>query len=870
MKNARCWLAVFGAAAVLIAAGCGGGDSDDYTAAKLPLDVAPPSVPAIDFPCSGAFVPEQGGDILLMVPALWFSGAKLRFRAGGGEWNEAAVLERLPSVGASSAFIWHTALDPLLAGRRVADVSFQIKAVEASTEIVGPIAIDNSLIPTIREMRALAPWGVIDVVVDIEGDPNEPFTVELAFSAAGGAPACASARTPNPASGVGSREIVIAWDSALDVPASRNGRVAVVLRAAVRGGRFDDILGAREIEIEIDNRELPPGEFYAAAEMRFPRFEHRAVTLDDGTVLVAGGTDDRCLTSIDRCEVFDQERFETPEPPSFMGGWIDTDFEGEDIRLAGGGRIFHTLDALPEGGVLAAGGVEDGQSGRPAARGELFDPHTRRLSVIDAPPAFPRFHHTTAVLPDGRIALFGGRIAVTIQYPDPSDPQRLREEVRYPTTGSIEVYDPAAPSLDGRGAFVPLLGAGGLPAALPGAPGRALHATVRIAGADLRLGNDNDLYVHAGGLRSRSAELSPETVLRRMSGGRTQLMATLDVYDAGRQVCFVGPGVFLEEPRAHDVAAENLGWHGDRTHDGFLGQSNTFIVFGGSDDNLPTVGRWLTEGFAATYSGAGPGGGVSFVRTDPWDWEISVVVARLRAALDAGLLAEVQAVLATPYGTVEEERIGKYFAAEILGGGGDAPINRVHAPALRLVRRIATEAGDRTIGTIFTCGGGFFYAEGTQVEKYDGVPVAAGELFNPAYNLINAFFDPPRKPYDLGTVRDYWSEAAADPRPLPNEPRTHRHPSGLEGAWLLTDGNLAGDTFAAHQLIAGANASDEERRVRTLPAGRAWHTLSALPGANRRLGDPDDRVLIAGGGRGVEAWGGAPVTPSAVIYVPSE
>ena len=111
VKNARCWLAVFGAAAVLIAAGCGGGDSDDYTAAKLPLDVAPPSVPAIDFPCSGAFVPEQGGDILLMVPALWFSGAKLRFRAGGGEWNEAAVLERLPSVGASSAFIWHTALD---------------------------------------------------------------------------------------------------------------------------------------------------------------------------------------------------------------------------------------------------------------------------------------------------------------------------------------------------------------------------------------------------------------------------------------------------------------------------------------------------------------------------------------------------------------------------------------------------------------------------------------------------------------------------------------------------------------------------------------------------------------------------------------
>ena len=58
--------------------------------------------------------------------------------------------------------------------------------------------------------------------------------------------------------------------------------------------------------------------------------------------------------------------------------------------------------------------------------------------------------------------------------------------------------------------------------------------------------------------------------------------------------------------------------------------------------------------------------------------------------------------------------------------------------------------------------------------------------------------------------------------------------------------------------------------MRTLPAGRAWHTLSALPGGNGRPGDADDRVLIAGGGRGVESWGGAPVAPSAVIYVPRE
>ncbi|HAK94239.1 MAG TPA: hypothetical protein DCM87_04365 [Planctomycetes bacterium] len=868
MKNVHCRLVVLGPAVVLIAAGCSEGGGDGYSASKLPLDVAPAAAPAVEFPCIGAFIPEQGGDISLTVPAPRFGEARLFFRIGGGEWRKAAFLERMPGDGVSSAFVWHTLQDPPLAGRRVADVSFYLKAQEGSTEIAGPLVIDNSIIPAIAGMRALAPWGVIDVVVEVDGDPDEPFRVELAFSTGGGMPACASARTPNPAQGDGFREIVIAWDSAFDVPASRNGRVEVVLRAAVCGGRFDEALGVRELALVIDNRELVPGEFYATADMQVPRFEHRAVTLDDGTVLVAGGTDDRCLTSIDRCEVFDQARFETPEPPSFAGGWIDTDFEGEDIRLAGGGRIFHTLDATPGGGVLVAGGIEDGQDGRLAARGELFDPRTRTVRAIDAPMAYPRFHHTTAALPDGRIALFGGRIAATI--PDPDAPlQSLRT---YPTTNSIEVYDPSAPSADGRGAFVPLVDARGLPVRLPDAPGRALHATVRIAGADQVLGNTGDLYVHAGGLYTRSAELAPETVLRRMSGGRTHLKTTLDVYDSGRQVCFVGPGVFLEEPRAHGVAAENLGWHDDRTHDGYLGPANTFIVFGGSDDALPTVGQWLTEGFAATYSGVGPGGGISFVRTDPLDWETvtSVVVWTLHATLDADLLADVLAVLATPFGAVEERRIGKYFAAEIAGGAADAPINRVHAPALRLVRRIAAADGERTIGTVFTCGGGFFYAAGAQVENYDGVPIAAGELFNPCYNLINAFFVPRRAPYDLGTVRDYWSEAANVPLPLPGNPGTHPHPSGLEGAWLLTDGNMAGGTFASHQLIAGAAAPDDERRVRTLPVGRAWHTLSALPGGNGRLGDADDRVLIAGGGRGVESWGGAPVTPSAVIYVPRE
>ena len=135
MKNARCWLVVLGPAALLIAAGCGGGSGDGYSAAKLPLDVAPAAEPAIEFPCIGAFTPEQGGDISLTVPTPRFSEARLFFRIGDGEWNEAASLDLVLSDGVSSAFVWHTLQDPLLAGRRVADVSFYLKAQEGSTEI---------------------------------------------------------------------------------------------------------------------------------------------------------------------------------------------------------------------------------------------------------------------------------------------------------------------------------------------------------------------------------------------------------------------------------------------------------------------------------------------------------------------------------------------------------------------------------------------------------------------------------------------------------------------------------------------------------------------------------------------------------------
>ena len=103
--------------------------------------------------------------------------------------------------------------------------------------------------------------------------------------------------------------------------------------------------------------ELPPGAFFRTAEMIRPRYEHVALELEDGTVIAVGGSDERLFTSIDTCEIFIQTLLVEPEPPSKSGGWLDTDFEGEELRLNDGGRIFHTITPVGEANVLVLGGT---------------------------------------------------------------------------------------------------------------------------------------------------------------------------------------------------------------------------------------------------------------------------------------------------------------------------------------------------------------------------------------------------------------------------------------------------------------------------------------------------------------------------------
>ena len=663
--------------------------------------------------------------------------------------------------------------------------------------------------------------------------------------------------------------------------------------------------------------ELPAGEFYRTAEMNRPRYEHQAITLEDGTVLVVGGSDERLFTSIDSCEIYDQKLIVNPEPPSLSGGWLDTDFEGEDLRLQEGGRVYHTVLRTAQGNAMIVGGAEDGIMGEVHDQAENFDRATRKFVTLSSTMAEARFLHTAIGITEGELLVFGGQINVNVTIVDPNyppnDPRFIRDINTFPSTKTIETFDSSIESEDGFGGFVFVTNEDGVQAVLSGNQGRSAHATVRIAGLDGAYGNSGDIYIQVGGIMTLSPVFAPQTKLRRMGGGggqgTTTLLNTLDIYDSFTSSSFLAPGLSLELARAHGIMADTVGWASDMTYDGFGGLSNVFLIAGGSTDSLPTTGRWLCEGFAATFSGFGPGAGISLTRTEPtdgdqidqvirdvlgslpddplialvYDWgnpasqdlernpllEYNLVTAGIEPDLASGAVGVVGA-----FENFLASRMGKYFSMEAyLNDTVEAavPINRTHTQFIRLLRRSFTPSGIQPVGTLFCGAGGYFYVVmGGQVQFYDEVPVSSAEVFDPFYNLTNAFFATPHEPYDLFTVRTYWSVKRAVPMPEPGRNGEHPNPSGSEGAWLLLDGFTPGNAFEGYEWLLPYTSNPDDYRIRFMEKGRAWHTCSKVPGADGRLGSLDDRILFAGGGDNVLAWGGQPVVPSAVLFVPPE
>ncbi|WP_437806597.1 kelch repeat-containing protein [Sorangium sp. So ce1078] len=239
--------------------------------------------------------------------------------------------------------------------------------------------------------------------------------------------------------------ITDSWTAAAAMNNARTGHTATVLgdgRVLVAGGQWEPEWDGDRTD-PIDSVELYDpitDSWTAAAPLRSARHHHTATLLDDGRVLVVGGSGYGGI-SLDSAEVYD------PATDSWTAA-------APMLTV----RTHHTATLLGDGQVLVAGGSGEGDSDLYSA--ELYDPVTS--SWLAAPPmSIGRRYHTATPLDDGRVLVVGGY-----------DP------IIYSGSASAELYDPATSSWI---------------AALPMNEGRYHHTAISLADGRVLAAGGGDL-----------------------------------------------------------------------------------------------------------------------------------------------------------------------------------------------------------------------------------------------------------------------------------------------------------------------------------------------------------------------------------------
>jgi hypothetical protein len=155
------------------------------------------------------------------------------------------------------------------------------------------------------------------------------------------------------------------------------------------------------------------GSWSEVASLDLPRQQHTATLLADGRVLITGGaSDDDAGWPLKTTELFD------PATGTFTPAGVMI-----------GGRAAHTATLLADGRVLVAGGVPDDDPSASLASAELYDPITGRFTTTGSL-VTGRYEHAAVALADGRVLVAGGSN-------DHGNP--LTAEIYDPATGMFSV-----------------------------------------------------------------------------------------------------------------------------------------------------------------------------------------------------------------------------------------------------------------------------------------------------------------------------------------------------------------------------------------------------------------------------------------------
>ncbi len=190
----------------------------------------------------------------------------------------------------------------------------------------------------------------------------------------------------------------------------RSGHTATLLpngQVLIAGGQDLTSDSKQQTLATAEVHDVDTGAVTATAPMMAVRYNHTAILLSNGKVLIVGGADNSNVATAS-AELYD------PATATFtLTGSLNA------------ARQLHTATLLPSGKVLIAGGR--GSTGDPVTAAELYDPATGTF-MSSGSMLSPRYEHTATLLPNGKVLIAAG-------YKFGTAPAMITSELYDPATG---------------------------------------------------------------------------------------------------------------------------------------------------------------------------------------------------------------------------------------------------------------------------------------------------------------------------------------------------------------------------------------------------------------------------------------------------